>query len=102
MEDALNPMFAPLSPGNFINVTYLGPQNLSIRALAAACGVAVSTMARLIASDSRVTPETALRLEKVLGRSAKSWLTMQDNYDLWKARTEFDFSNLESLHPIAA
>jgi plasmid maintenance system antidote protein VapI len=26
----------------------------------------------------------ALRLSRVLGRSAESWLAMQDSYDLWQ------------------
>ena len=28
--------------------------------------------------------DMALRLSRVLGRSAESWLAMQDSYDLWQ------------------
>ena len=35
---------------------------------------------------SRVTPEMALRLAKTIGHSPESWLSMQDNHDLWLAK----------------
>jgi plasmid maintenance system antidote protein VapI len=33
----------------------------------------------------------------VLGGSAESWLTLQDSYDLWKARQFVDVKNLEPI-----
>ena len=39
----------------------------------------------------------ALRLSKALGRSAESWLTMQDNYDLWHAKQTLDLANVSKL-----
>jgi len=35
---------------------------------------------------SNVSPEMAVRISAVLGGSAESWLTLQESYDLWKAR----------------
>ena len=42
-------------------------------------------------------PEMALRLSRCLGRSAESWLAMQDAYDLWHARQQLDLSTLEPV-----
>jgi len=39
----------------------------------------------------------ALRLSKCLGRSAESWLTMQQNYDLWRVRLPLDLSSVAPL-----
>jgi plasmid maintenance system antidote protein VapI len=39
----------------------------------------------------------ALRLSKGLGRSAESWLAVQDNYNLWHARKTVNFDEIESL-----
>jgi addiction module HigA family antidote len=39
----------------------------------------------------------ALRLSKTLGRSPESWLTMQNNYDLWHARKKFNIDEVEEL-----
>ena len=50
------------------------------------------------AHDQRIERGVTLsqvRLWAVLGRTAESWLLMQDNYDLWKARKAVD---TEELH----
>ena len=39
----------------------------------------------------------ARRLSRVLGRSAESWLAMQDSYDLWQARQRLDLSALTPM-----
>jgi plasmid maintenance system antidote protein VapI len=39
----------------------------------------------------------ALRLSRVLGRSAESWLAMQDSYDLWQTRQSLDPSGLTPM-----
>lgn len=39
----------------------------------------------------------ALKLSVVLGRSPESWLLMQDNYDLWKARQEINLNSYEMI-----
>ena len=57
-------------------------------------GVSASTFQRLVAGKSRVSPDMALRLSRVLGRSAESWLAMQDSHDLWQARQRLDLSGL--------
>jgi antitoxin HigA-1 len=33
----------------------------------------------------------------VLGRSPESWLLMQDNFNLWKARKEINLKDFEAL-----
>jgi plasmid maintenance system antidote protein VapI len=39
----------------------------------------------------------ALRLSRVLGRSAESWLAMQDSHDLWQARQRLELSGLTPM-----
>ena len=87
----------PPHPGDFIHSVYLEPSNISGRTLAGHLGVTASTISRLLKTESAVTPEMALRLSKVLGRTPESWLNMQDNYDLWNTRNQIDLSNLEPL-----
>jgi antitoxin HigA-1 len=50
-----------------------------------------------LSEASGVSPEMALRLSKALGRSAESWLTMQDNYDLWQAKQTLDLANVSKI-----
>jgi addiction module HigA family antidote len=90
-------MHNPPHPGGFLARTYLEPLGLSARALATRLDVAATTVSRLVNGTARVTPELAVRLEKVLGRTAESWLTMQDRYDLWQTRRTTDVSNLSRV-----
>ncbi len=91
-------MHNPPHPGEFINEVYLEPFKLSYRSVALKLKVSPSTFLRLIKGQSNISPEMALRLSKGLGRSPESWLTMQDNYNLWHARKSI---NLEEIEPIA-
>ena len=77
--------FNPPHPGKFIRRTYIEPFDISARQVAAHLNVSPSTFSRLIAEQNRITPDMAIRLSKVLGRSPQSWLQMQMNYDLWQA-----------------
>lgn len=91
------PMYNPPHPGEFIQATYLKPFNLSCRFLAEKLGVAASTLNRILKQQSGISPEMALRLSIILGRSPESWLAMQDAYDLWQARKQVNLQKLEKL-----
>jgi addiction module HigA family antidote len=90
-------MFNPPHPGEFIAHTYLEGTGLSGRVLAGKLGVTPSTLQRILSGSSGISPEMALRLSIVLGRSAESWLAMQDAYDLWQARARLDLDQLKPL-----
>ncbi len=87
----------PPHPGEFIREVYLEPFGISTRRVAEKLQVAPSTFNRLINGASNVSPEMALRLSKTLGRSAESWLAMQDNYDLWFARKQLNLAAVEKM-----
>lgn len=90
-------MHNPPHPGAFIQEVYLTPNKISGRELALKLGVAASTLNRILNEASSVSPEMALRLSKTLGRSPESWLTMQDNYDLWQARQTMDLRKVGKI-----
>ena len=79
-------MHNPPHPGEFIRSVYLEPFEMSARALAEKLAVSPSTLNRIITGKSGISPEMALRLSKSLGRSAESWLAMQDTFNLWQAK----------------
>ena len=87
----------PLHPGEFIKRVYLEPFDLGSNEVAKKLKVSPSTFNRLINGKSDVSPEMALRLSKVIGRSAESWLMMQDNYDLHKASESVNLDGLDSI-----
>lgn len=95
-------MHNPPHPGEFIAAVYLQPNGLSGRELAGKLGVSPSTLNRVLRGSSGVSPEMALRLEKALGRSAESWLTLQANHDLWHAKREVRLDNVSRVPLTAA
>ena len=98
MIEVTTPMHNPPHPGGFLQRMFMSPLNLSVRSLAMSLGVSPTTVSRIVAGQARVTPELAIRLEKALGRSAESWLRMQDAYDLANARQRLDIANVEVIY----
>ena len=95
-------MHNPPHPGEFIREVYLNEFGISIRKVAENLGVSPSTFTRLLNEESNVSPEMALRLSKTLGRTAESWLAMQDSFNLWKARKELDLRGVKKIDIEAA
>ena len=96
------PMHNPPHPGEFIREVYITPFQISVRKVAESLGVSASTLNRLLNGENNVSPEMALRLSKTLGRSPESWLSMQDQYDLWHARQSVDLKQVKKLNVSAA
>jgi len=90
-------MFNPPHPGEFIKATYLEPFGYSCRFLATQLDVASSTLNRILKGQSAITPEMALRLSKAVGRTPESWLSMQDNYDLWQAKQNINLAKVNTV-----
>ena len=95
-------MHNPPPPGEFITEVYLEPNDISGRELAVSLGVSASTLNRVLNGSTGISPAMALRLSKVLGRSAESWLAMQTNYDLWQARKTVKLGRIKKLELTAA
>jgi addiction module HigA family antidote len=88
----------PSHPGELINRTYIEPfDGVSVASVARELGVAKSTFSRLVNGKADISPEMAVRLSAVLGRSAESWLALQDHYDLWEARQTVNTDDLHRL-----
>ncbi len=94
--------FNPPHPGGMIERTYIEPfAEVTAASIARELGVSKSTFSRLLAGKSDISPEMAVRLSAVLGRSAESWLALQDNYDLWKARKAVNTDELQRIQFVA-
>ena len=87
----------PLHPGEFIRQVYMEPFKLGSNAVSRELHVSPSTFNRLLNCKSDVSPEMAIKLSKVLGRSADSWLLMQNNYDLNKAQQSLNLDDYKAI-----
>ena len=83
------PMKNPPHPGGFVLRQRIEPLGLSITdAAAAALGVTRTTLSELVNEKRGISPEMAVRLLKVFGGSAESWLVQQAQYDLAQIRPD--------------
>jgi len=87
----------PLHPGEFIKRVYLEPFEIGSNELARKLQVSSGLISRLLNGKTDISPSMALKLSVVLGRSPESWLLMQDNYNLSKARKEINLDDYEAI-----
>ena len=83
-------MFDPAHPGEIIREDCLKPLGLTVTAAADALGVTRKALSDLLNGHSGVSPDMAIRLEKVGWSTADHWLRMQLQRDLWEARQRAD------------
>jgi len=83
-------MHNPAHPGEVIRELCLKPLNLTVTAAAEALGVTRKALSDLLNGHSGLSPDMAIRLEKVGWSSADHWLRMQLQRDLWEARQRAD------------
>ena len=81
-------MKKPPHPGGFVLRECIEPLGLSITAAAAALGVTRTTLSELVNERRGISPEMAVRLSKVFGGGAESWLVQQAQYDLAQVRAD--------------
>jgi len=76
---------AVVTPGEILAEEFLDPNDLTHRELARRMGVTSMRVNEIIRGKRAITADTALRLAKVFGTSAKFWMNLQINYDLARA-----------------
>ena len=80
------PMKNPPHPGRNVRVTCLEPLALSVTEAARHLGVTRQALNNVVNEKSAISPEMALRFEKMGWGRADGWMTLQMNYDLAQIR----------------
>jgi addiction module HigA family antidote len=93
------PMKNPPHPGHCIKDACLDPLGLSVTEAARVLGVARHTLSRVVNGQAGISPEMAIRLEKVGWSNADHWLRMQTAYDLAQARRHEDVIKVRRYEP---
>jgi len=78
----------PPHPGVVVLQECIEPSGLTITQAAEALGVTRDTLSQLANGKRGISPEMAVRLSKVFGGIAESWLVQQAQYDLAHVRAE--------------
>ena len=71
-----------IHPGEVLLEEFLIPLEISQYKLAQDLNIPQTRISQIIKRKRRITADTALRLSKYFGTSAKFWLGLQDDYDL--------------------
>src|SRR5207249_7581822 len=79
----LPPRRAPTSPGEMLLEEFIKPLGITQSELAVRLGVSFPRLNDIVHARRSVTPDTALRLARVLGMPADFWLGLQVDWDLW-------------------
>ncbi|MEO6720015.1 MAG: HigA family addiction module antitoxin [Ferruginibacter sp.] len=69
-------------PGEILAEEFLIPFEISAYKLAKDIEIPQTRISEIIKGNRRITADTALRLSKYFGNSAKFWLGLQDDYDI--------------------
>ena len=73
---------APIHPGEILREELLGPLGLSASRLARDLRVPVTRITEILHGRRGITADTALRLARCFGTTARFWMNLQVAYDL--------------------
>ena len=76
-----------IHPGEVLKEEFLKELSISAYRLAKDTGIPQTRVSEIIKGNRRITADTALRLSKYFGNSAKFWLGLQDDFDLEQEQT---------------
>ncbi len=103
MKSLRNANRRPTHPGAILREDVLPGLDITQARLAELLGVSRLTVSQILNEHRALTPDMALRLEKLLGSGAESWLRMQEAVDLWDALQQPErFATIKRLPPMAA
>ena len=90
-------MHNPPHPGEIIREFCVEPLDLTVTEAAKALGVTRKTLSTLLNGRAGISPEMALRLSRVFGRTPEGWLRLQLQFDLWRVEQSIDISRLQRI-----
>ncbi len=71
-----------IHPGEILKLEFLDPLKISAYRLSKDLLIPQTRISEIIKGNRRITADTALRLSRYFGNSAKFWLGLQDDYDI--------------------
>lgn len=71
-----------IHPGEILSEEFLSPLGITAYRLSKNTDIPQTRISAIIKGNRRITADTALRLAKYFGNSAKFWLGLQDDFDI--------------------
>ena len=97
-------MLKNIHPGEILKEEFLLPLEITAYRLSKETFIPQTRVGEIIKGNRRITADTALRLAKFFGTSAKFWLGLQDDYDLEEENIlkHSELSNIKQVNINAA
>ena len=86
-------------PGEVLREEFLIPMEVSAYRVAKETFLPQTRISEIIKGNRRITADTALRLSKYFGTSAKFWLGLQGDFDL-EEETRSKADELKNIRPM--
>ena len=90
-----------IHPGEVLEEEFLKPLGITAYRLSKAIGVPQTRVSEICKGRRSVSADTALRLSKYFGTSARFWLGLQQDYDLEEESQKLN-NRLEEIEPLNA
>jgi len=85
-----------IHPGEILLYEFLEPLKITAYRLSKDLKIPQTRISEILKGNRRITADTALRLSKYFGNSAKFWLGLQDDYDIEEEK-ELKITELEEI-----
>ncbi|HTD93481.1 MAG TPA: HigA family addiction module antitoxin [Chitinophagaceae bacterium] len=90
-----------IHPGEVLQEEFLLPFGITAYRLSKDLSIPQTRISEILRGNRRITADTALRLSKYFGNSAKFWLGLQDDFDIEEERNT-NAADLNAIKPISA
>jgi len=93
-----------IHPGEILLEDFLKPLEISAYRLSKDTFIPQTRISEIIKQRRRITADTALRLSRYFGNSAKFWLGLQDDFDIeeGKINKKDELDSIQSINKNAA
>jgi len=91
-------MHNPPHPGEILRGLYLEPLGLTVTEAARGLGITRKALSDLLNGRSGISPTMALRLARAFDTTPESWLNLQQQHELWKARRKAKLKEVKVLN----
>jgi antitoxin HigA-1 len=92
----------PTHPGEMLLEEFLRPYEISQKDLANRLGISFVRVNELVNGRRGMTPDTALRLERLFGMEAQFWMNLQLAWDLYHALHSPQADEIKKIKPFRA
>ena len=93
---------APIHPGEILLHDFIEPMELTRYKVAKSISVPQRRIDEICAGKRAVTADTAMRLARLFGMDAQTWMNLQAQYDLEVAEHELHDRIEQEVTPLAA